>query len=191
MPERDEIPNTEPVEIAVGETLEWTKSLEGYPASEWALNYYFRGAGKGFNAAATVEGDDFHVAVDESVTAEMAVGTYYWEAWVSNGSDELMVARGETRVLQNLKTMPVTSIFDDRSQVKKNLDALDALLAGRITKDVQLYVIGNRQLQHIPVEQLIRLRETYSKLYAAELRRLRVRKGKTLFKTIDVRFDRP
>ncbi|HEY0545309.1 MAG TPA: hypothetical protein VGC91_08045 [Pyrinomonadaceae bacterium] len=187
----DEISNAEPPEITVGETLEWTKSLSDYPALTWSLSYYFRGAGKGFNTTAAAEGDDFHVTVDKSVTAEMSVGAYSWEAWVSDGSSEFMIARGETKVIQNLKTMAVTSTFDNRSQAKKILDAIDTLIAGRVPRDVQLYVIGNRQLQRIPVEQLIKLRETYSKLYAAELRRARVRKGKTLFKTIDVRFDRP
>ncbi len=187
----DAVPNTEPVEIVVGESLEWTKSLNDYPASAWTLTYYFRGAGKGFNSAATAEGDDFHVAVDESVTAEMSVGAYSWEAWVTDGSDHFMIERGETKVMQNLKTMAVTSTFDNRSQVKKILDAIDTLIAGRVPQDVHQYVIGNRQLQHIPVEQLIKLREAYAKLYAAELRRARVRNGKTLFKTIDVRFDRP
>lgn len=187
----DDIPIFEPLEITVGESLEWTKSLEDYPASGWELNYYFRGAGKGFNAVAVAEDDDYRVAVERAVTAEMSAGLYAWEAWVSDGASEFMIASGETKVLQNLKTTAVTATFDNRSQAKKILDAIDALILGRVPEDVHQYAIGNRQLQHIPVEQLIPLRETYAKLYAAELRRARVRQGKTLFQTINVRFDNP
>ena len=39
-----DIPTKEPLTIRTGDTIEWTKSIDDYKASDgWTLNYSFRG----------------------------------------------------------------------------------------------------------------------------------------------------
>ena len=41
-----DIPTKEPLTIRAGDTIEWTKSIDDYKASDgWTLKYSFRGTG--------------------------------------------------------------------------------------------------------------------------------------------------
>lgn len=191
-----ELPTYEPREIATGETPRWTKSLNDYPASEgWALTYYFRGAGEGFDVTAVADGDDFTISVPAASTTAMTPGTYYWQAWVSKDGEKYQVGEGAVAVKQGFAAVDAETIVDNRSQAKKILDAIDATLEGRATTDQQQYQIsgggGFRMLMKIPVGELTGLRKYYAGIYAREQRRARVRRGGTLFSTIKVRFDTP
>ena len=186
------VPTFEPHAIIVGETLAWSKSLLDYKASDgWALTYNFRGAGAGFDVAATADGDSFQIIVAATTTGTMAQGVYYWQAWVTRGSEKYLVAEGQAPVRHSLASIATSDVVDDRSQIKKILDAIDALIAGRLIDDVDQYMIGTRQLKHIPVEQLISLRTKYAQLYAQERRRDALKDGAPYFKNIYTRFQRP
>jgi hypothetical protein len=186
-----DVPTFEPREIAIGETLEWTKDLEDYPASLWTLTYYFRGAGPGFDAVATADGDAHAITVPASTTANLVAGAYYWQAWAVSGSEKHMVDSGQATVKQGFNTVTTSTTVDRRSKVKKILDAIDDLIAGRAVKDVQQYMIGNRQLMHIPAEQLLSWRRYYAQLYANEQRRAKAKKGRPFFSNINVEFTKP
>lgn len=185
----ENVPGVEPAEIVIGETLRWVREFAGHPASEWALTYSFRGAGKGFDAEAEADGDAHAVTVPAAKTAEMSPGVYYWQAWAVKGDEKHVAASGQARAKRGLAAVSAETAVDERSRVKKTLDAIDDLLAGRAVADVHMYMIGNRQLMKIPVGDLLGLRKYYASLYAGERRRARVKGGGTLFQTINVRFD--
>jgi hypothetical protein len=190
-----DLPTCEPREMTTGTTPKWTKTLD-YPASEgWALNYYFRGAGPGFDVAAVADGDDFTVSLLAAATAAMTPGAYYWQAWVSKATEKYQVGEGTMIVKQGFAAMEAETTVDNRSEAKKILDSIDATLEGRATTDQQQYQIsgggGYRMLMKIPVSELITLRKHYAGIYARELRRARMRRGGALFSTVKVRFDRP
>lgn len=191
-----ELPTYEPREISTGETPQWTKSFDAYPASDgWILNYYFRGGGAGFDVAAVADGDNFKVSVPSASTTTLTPGAYYWQAWVSKGAEKYQVGEGSVTVKQGFVAVAAATVVDNRSQVKKILDAITATIEGRATSDQQQYTIsgggGYRMLMKIPVGELITLRKEYARLYAREQRRARVRRGGTLFSTLKVRFDNP
>lgn len=141
----ENIPTYEPREIVVGSTLKWTRDFEGYPASEYSLTYYFRGAGQGFDAAAT--------------TSEMTPGAYYWQAVAVKDGEKFVAARGEAKAVAGLASVAAATTVDGRSEAKKTLDAIDALLAGKATLDQQQYSIagggGYRMLSRIPITELL------------------------------------
>jgi hypothetical protein len=190
MPE-DNTPTFEPREITIGETLNWTKALDDFPASEWALTYYFRGAGPGFDATAVANGDTHTVTIAATTTASLVAGVYYWQAWASKGPEKHVTASGQTTVKQGLAGVEASTTVDERSKVKKILDAIDDLIAGRAVKDVHMYMIGNRQLMHIPATDLLSWRKYYAVLYAKERQRAKAKKGRPFFSSINVRFDNP
>lgn len=186
-------PNTfEPTEITIGETLTWTKSLSDYlPADGWTLTYYFRGAGKGFNAEATEETGAFLINVAATVTAEMSAGVYSWQAFVSKDDEKFLVDSGEVTAKAGFLVVDPTMTVDNRSEIKKTLDAIDAAIKGKATKDQMEYAIGNRQLKRYSISELIEARTLYAKLYSQERRTEKLKQGAPFAKTIRVRFKNP
>jgi hypothetical protein len=184
--------NTVPTILTPGESLTWEKSFADYPASDgWELVYYFRGAGAGFDVAATADGDTFELAVAAEDTEELIAGRYYYQAFVELETERLLVDEGEIMVRASLSEIQSADTFDGRSQVKIILDAVDALIAGKATLDQQEYSIGTRQLKRYPLPDLIALRDKYAKLYAAELRAERLKNGGSLIRNHKVRFRNP
>lgn len=186
-------PNSfEPTEITIGETLEWIKNLSNYlPADGWTLTYYFRGAGKGFDAVATEENGSFLINVAATVTAEMSAGVYYWQAFVSKDDDKFLVDSGEVKAKAGFLSVDPTMTVDNRSNNKKILDAIDAMIEGKASRDQQEYVIGQRQLKRIPIPDLIALQTLYAKRYSQEKRAEKLKQGAPFAKTIHVRFKNP
>lgn len=184
---------TVPTEFTAGESLSWKKSYADYPASDgWSLDYVFRGAGKGFDRAATADGDIFIVNVAGVVTEAMTAGKYYYQASVSKGDEKILVDSGETLVLPGLATIAADESFDGRSQIKRTLDAIGAMIAGKATLDQQEYTIGPRQLRRYPISELITLRDKYQSLYNQELRAEKLKKGTGgVFKNHYTRFRQP
>lgn len=187
----DNIFDYEPTEIAVGETLEWTRNLPAFPASEWTLTYYFRGAGPGFDVTATADGDAYSITVPTSSTSNLVEGVYFWQAWVTKDSEKHMVGSDQVKVKKDFTSITTSTIVDKRSQLKKILDAIDAMVLGKATLDQQEYAIGNRQLKRIPIPDLMQLRREYAALYAQEVRAARRKGGASYLKNINARFDTP
>jgi len=78
-----------------------------------------------------------------------------------------------------------TSTASGDSHAKKVLDALEAVIEGRASKSQTMQMIGGVQVQHIPLEQLVRLRDKYAAKYRTE----QVRAGEvTSNRKIKVRF---
>lgn len=188
------VPTREPQNITAGETLTWTRTLADYsPADGWALNYFYRSRnGVGFDAVAVAAAsDDYLVEVPSSATASLAPGTICWQAWVSRGSERYLVGSGETKVAHGFVGGTATTTVDARSTAERILDAIDATLEGRVTKDISQYMIGNRQLIKISPNDLLALRKHYADLVAKERRRRRAKAGQPWLKNINVRFDNP
>ena len=184
--------STVPTILTPGESLTWEKSFADYPASDgWELVYYFRGAGAGFDVAATADGDTFELAVAAEDTEDLIAGRYYYQAFVELDSERVLVDEGEITVRASMSEIESADAYDGRSQVKIILDNIDALIAGKATLDQQEYTIGNRQLKRYPIADLIALRKEYAGLYAQEIRAANARKGKSPFKKYYSRFTRP
>lgn len=185
------IPDLEPTEITVGETLEWTKDLSDFPASEFTLTYYFRGAGPGFNAVATADGDVHSITVPTTDTDDLVEGLYFWQAWATKGAEKHMVASGQVRIKKDFTSVSTGTVVDKRSKLKKIVEAIDDLVLGKASLDQQEYTIGNRSLRRIPIPELVELRKTYAGLYAQEVRRERRRSGKGYLRNINTKFEAP
>lgn len=184
-----DIPTVEPLEWAAGDTVQWTKDLADYPAGTWTLAYYFRGAAGGLAATATASGTTHAITITAAQSAVLAPGRYAWEAYVTSGSVRHRVGGGTVLVTRNLAATPAG--FDARQHCEKVLDAIEAVIEGRATRDQQSYSIAGRSLQRMPVADLIVLRDKY-KFEVAELRRAeRIAQGLGTKSRILVRFGAP
>lgn len=182
-----EVPEIEPAAFTVGDTLQFRKSFADYKASEgWALSYQLRNAAAAISInASTYNVHDFEVLVAASATASYTAGTYAWAAYVTKASERHEVGRG-TMVLQ--PNLAAAGAADRRSHVKKVLDAIEAVVEGRATKDQQEYAIAGRSLVRTPIADLLKLRDRYKAEYASELAGERINLGLRGRKRILTRF---
>lgn len=74
------------------------------------------------------------------------------------------------------------------SHAKTMLDAIEAVLEGRITSDVEQYSIGGRQITKIPISELSVLRSKYKAEVAREEEADRLKMGLKNKRMIKVRF---
>lgn len=184
------IPTEEPKAIHAGETLKWRKSLPDYlPSDYWTLVYQFRGPGPGLDAVAAPDGDDHLVTIAAATTAAMAGGLWFWQAYAEKGAERYFVTSGQLNVTAPLPDKDQT--YDGRSLIKKILDAIDAAILGKATKDQLKYKIGDRELERYSLADLGELRKNYAALYQQELQAAGLAKGRSKFKTVLTRFTQP
>lgn len=163
-----DIPDTEPGTLRAGDTWKWTKSLADYPASSWTLKYRFKSPTAGFEITASSSGDDFSVTVTAATTSAYSSGTYTWIAWVEGGtSEKYTVDTGVAVINPDYRSGTATAALDDRSHARKTLAAIESWIESR-DQGVARYAIAGREMQYIPITDLLRLRQVYKAEVAAE-----------------------
>ncbi len=151
-----------PSSLLAGDSLVFTASYPEYPASEgWALSFSFRGVGTlDTLTSEVVSGADgsWTITIPSARTAPLEPGTYNWFA-IQTGSGAYdgrrdTVAQGRI----NVEIDPVQALAGDyRAQCEKDLEAVRAVMSGRITDDMQSYMIEGRQVVLHSMKELIAL----------------------------------
>lgn len=164
-----DIPTTEPAQARAGDTWKWTKTLADYPASGgWTLTYRFKNASAAFEVAASASGDDYSVTVAATTTDDIAAGLYSWVAQVALAGEKYTVDAGVFTVNPDFHTGTATAAYDGRSHARIVLDAIEAVIEGRASKDQEEYEIAGRRLKRTPIASLLKLRQLYKAEVAAE-----------------------
>ena len=189
-----DLPTSAPREFTPGETLEWIKSFDDFPADTWTVTYSFRGAGNGFDVIGTAAGLDHNFTVPGTTSDNASPGVYYFQAWADDGAGEKhLVDSGQTQVLPNIAALAVGTNYDGRSQARIILEAIDALMLGKATLDQQKYLIATgvpgftsqREAERIDPEALLALRKYYAGIVRSQNRRNKP------FRTIRIDFNQP
>lgn len=188
----------EPVKVRAGDTISWTKSLADYPATEgYALAYAFRGNSSTIDVTSTASGADHEVNIAPSTSTAFDPGTYevqgYVTKMVAQADGSLVVGERHTVYVGRIEVLPDLaaqgSSYDGRSHVKKVLDAIEAVLENRATKEIEESTIEGVQIKRIPHEQLIAMRSKYLSWHNQELAAERLGRGEATGRTILTRFQ--
>jgi hypothetical protein len=152
-----------------------TLTLEGY-ASQVASGYtpkLILGGAASLIKDGTVVGDDIVFALIAADTAAFTTGQYWYQV-VSDqdaGAGRAFILDGSVLVKA---TISGSGAYDGRSTAKQILDAIDATILGKATRDQQSYVIqsgsGSRSLSRIPLPDLQEIRKVYAAIVAGEIR---------------------
>jgi len=184
-------PTTEPTTIVAGDRLTFkrTNLSTDYPVADYVLKYSARLEKSGSTEiaiTAIVRDGEYIVEVGRLVTEGYAVGVYHWQAYIVRNSDSerVTVDEGTWEVEPNR----VTSNVDPRGHVKKVLDAIEATIEGRASKDQESYSIQGRSLARTPIADLILLRGKYKVEYVQMQRAEKLRNGLGHGGNIKVRF---
>lgn len=102
---------------------------------------------------------NFAFNVSSAVTAAWTAGLYFWTLLSVLGGERITVDSGSTQILPDITL--VAAPLDMRSHAGRMLDAIEAILEGRIVKDAESYMIRGRSLTRIPMPELMTLRDKY------------------------------
>ena len=172
-----EVPTAEPEKLVAGDTLKFTIDLADYrPEDGWTLSYHFLSASADLGQHdGSDNGDGTHlINVAAATTAGWAAGRYSYRAFVSDGSDRFSVREGELVVEPDFATV---TTHDGRTHARKMLDAVEALLEGKATKDQASYSVEGRALQRYSFEDLLALRDKLRLEVQAEENAARIANG--------------
>jgi hypothetical protein len=173
---------TEPSVLRAGDPWTWRRDdlVDAYPASAWTFQYRFGNALRSFDVDAAADGDAFVVDLDSDATQAFVAGGYDWQiraTLIADSSQRFIVGSGYTRVTPNLFAGSAGDPADGRSDARKSLDAVNAMIQGRATSGQQEYTIGNRQLKFIPISELLQLRDRLAQDVADEQRAAAIAAG--------------
>lgn len=157
---RDIIPKT----IQAGVNFTASATLPAY-ANGWDVLLYLRGP-SAVDLEATQDGNVFTFAATGAVTSAWKPGEYAYSIRATNGGDVVELAACRVTVLPDL--VAAAEGHDARSEYRKALEAIEAVLAKRATMDQERYRINNRELYRTPIGDLLKLRAFYAQKVAEE-----------------------
>lgn len=154
--------------LIAGDTLDFRTTVPDYPASDsWTLTFKLipRTAGSAITFTAGADGEVYRTQVSALTTASWAPGEYSWAAYVTKGGDRFTVETGVIKVMPNPAD---AATWDNRTHAQKTLDAINAVIENRATKDQSEYSIAGRSLKLTPITELLKLRDVYVQRVARE-----------------------
>lgn len=164
-------PEKEPTELVVGDRWLWKRTDLGsdYPPASYSLKYSLRLEGTGateIEITANESGSDYLVEVAAVTTAGYTAGRYRWQLYITRTSDSQRITLDSGIV--DVKPNRDAATTDPRSHFRKVLDAIEAVIEGRASKDQEEYSIGSRSLKRTPIKDLMDLRNWYAAKVRAE-----------------------
>lgn len=168
--------------LRAGDSLHWTETLTDFTG--WTLTYHLTGP-QVISFSATEVSSVFTVDVNSATTAGWTVGDYTWAKIATSGTEREALDNGTLEILADPTT---ASSGDVRTHARITLDAIEAVIETRATKDQDSYTINGRSLNRTPIPDLLLMRDRYKALVIGEERRERALRGEATSARIEVRF---
>ena len=182
-------PTKEPETLVAGDTWKWERSLSDYPASDsWSLTYYLRKSGSSAITITSSANVDAHlVTVAAATTASYTPGTWDFRGYVTKSGERYEVFNGILEVETNPAT--AASSYDPRTHAEKVIDAIEAVLESRATKEILNFSVEANSLSSIPHADLLALRSRYRIEVEREKAAERLKMGRGSGRRILTRFQ--
>lgn len=165
-----DVPTTTPNQILAGVSSSWSRNLGGYPAGDgWTLSYALVKSGNRITFNSSASGDDHLIVLAPATTAAWDPGVYRFQAFVTDGTNRHLVESGQLEVLVDFTSQ--TTGHDPRSHAEKMLDAIEATLEGKASKDQMSYSVGGRSITRLSPAELTDWRDYYRLEMTKEKRR--------------------
>lgn len=181
-----------PSELTSGDSATWedtatTDNLgNSVDSSEWTLYYKIAGA-QTVTLTATANGSGWTTSITTTQSAALPAGDYFWQAYVTKVGGRITLGSGQIKILQNFAN--VSAGYDGRTQIKKDLDAVQAAIRSIIAGGaVAEYTIANRSLRKTPMEDLLKLEAKLKGDLAQEEKKQKVADGLGSGDTLRIRF---
>lgn len=174
----------EPAKLYIGMDATWTESVPEYPATDgWTLKYSLTNASYQVSLSSTAEGSDHVISIAAADTSTWHAGNYYYTKYAESATEKFVIAQGQIQIIAS-----VLAATDRRSHAQKMLDAIEATLESRATKEQLSLSIANRSIQYLTIEELTKARSYYKELVKAETNQDKINAGEQTGNKILVRF---
>jgi len=187
----DNAPEGEPLEIVVGDFLQWKRSdlVVDYPPADYSAEYVARITGGGSNEiklAGTEDPKYYLFTVDSATSAEFLPGYYHWQLEITQTSsgNRIVVDQGDFNALPDLDDNQA----DPRIHAEKMITKIETILEGKADSDVSNYSIAGRSLTKMTFEELLEARDRYRRELVQHENKERLKRGKSGGSTIKVKF---
>lgn len=174
-------------DITAGETISYTQSFSGFDPATDTLVFDCVTDGQQKTITATDNGDGtFKIDVAYTETDGWKDGLWHYQAHITDaGSARKFVENGSFSVAPKFAGME--DGFDNRSHVKQTLDALEATILGKASRDQLSYSVAGRTMSRLSPAELLEWRDKYRQFYRDELRGEKAAGGKDLSNKIFAR----
>lgn len=180
------IPTTEPAALIAGDTAKWLRSLPDYlPADGWTLTYTLLNAAGKITIISSASADSHLVNVPSADTALWLAGEYAWRAQIASATGDAYTIGSGTIIVQPAFS---AATLDNRSHARKVLANINAYLENANNLTAARYQIAGRELQRIPIAELLTLRDRYRSEVAREDAAANVARGLPDKRRVMVRF---
>ena len=159
---RDPVPQVEPKEFRLGDSLQWDKVLEDYPSEEWGLTYKIIPQAAGptvitISAAQAANAQDHEIRVVSATTAAYATGDYWMFGYVIFGANRFEVYAGPMTILANPAS---ATSFDGRTYLERILDLVETSIeSNEAPRNVIRYSYGGVSTEVRTLEDALKARQ--------------------------------
>lgn len=171
-----------PSTLISGDSLTWltaagVDTVTGLPidSAAYTLATSFRGSGGSLDVTATTSGTGWSSTITAVQSAGLPAGVYQWASYATKTGVRVTLQTGTLTVTPNLAT--ANSTFEARTHARRMLDAIEAMLENRSTKEQQEYTIATRSLKYIPILELMQWRDHYKREAFSDQQAERLAKG--------------
>ena len=161
------IPTIEPQVFTVGETVKWSKTISGYPASEGTLAYFFVNAAGSFTeTTSTPNGDTFDIVISATDSGSVTAGDYSGQARYTNTatSEETVVWSGSTEALPEF----TDTAYDNRTTAQIALDSIETTYKALCARDWSSMSIRDRSTASAELSEIRAERDRLKREVAQE-----------------------
>ena len=169
---------TFPKKFFAGDFVQWrldpTTDVFGESISspDWSVVYYLRTNtnAEGATVNSSAYGTGFAFSIASTVTTNFDAGNWFYQAVANkSGQETQTIFSGSFEVLASRAYTGTPAALDGRTQLKKDLDAIDAAIRAIIEGGVvQEYKIGSRDVKKYELSELIMLRDKYKAMVVRE-----------------------
>jgi hypothetical protein len=186
-------PTVVPDELVVGDRWTWKRTgiPTNYPVATYQVKYSFRlltSAATEISITATENSspEEYIIEVGQSTTASYTAGDYTYQEYIirTSDSERLVYSTGIVTVKPNLDA----DTSDPRSNARKILDGLDAMLENRASIDQMSMSIAGRSLSRMTPAEIRDWHQHYQFIVSKETKKMRIQKGQPTGNSIKVKF---
>ena len=154
-----------PTRLIQSASVNWTNNLPDYlPSAGFSLIYQFSSPGGGFTLNSSQYNDpltgfatELHgLEIEGSTSNALAAGDYAWQCFADNNAYRYLVGSGVLTIVQSFANNPTA---DGRTQARRTLDNINAVIENRAGSAVLEYQIAGRQLKHFSLMELLQVRD--------------------------------
>lgn len=150
-----------PGKIRAGLTFDQALAARLVPSSAWTVHALLRGP-----SAVDLEAVAGRLRASAAETATWQPGVYAYTLRAILGDDVREIEAGTVEILPDQASIGAN--YDARSQARRSLDNINAVLEKRASQDQQRYTIDNRELWRTPIADLWKMRDRFAAMVARE-----------------------